>query len=69
MNVMDRHPSQSLQRNLRPPVLTSINRMGLRHFWQVGGGVFLGMNAHSGSDASAVHSQSPKVAEDKAVIK
>ena len=38
-------PSQSLQRNLRPPVLTNINRMGLRHLWQIGGGVFLGMNA------------------------
>ena len=36
-------PSQSLQRNLRPPVLTNINRMGLRHLWQIGGGAFLGM--------------------------
>jgi hypothetical protein len=37
-------PSQSLQRNLRPPVLTNINRMGLRHLRHIGGGVFLGMN-------------------------
>jgi hypothetical protein len=36
-------PSQSMQRNLRPPVLTSTNRMGLWHFGQSGGGVFLGM--------------------------
>ena len=36
-------PSQSLQRNLRPPVLTNTKRMGLRHLWQIGGGVFLGM--------------------------
>jgi hypothetical protein len=32
-----------MQRNFRPPVLTSINRIGLRHFEHVGGGRFLGM--------------------------
>jgi hypothetical protein len=33
--------SQSMQRNLRPPVLTSMKRIGLLHFGHVGGGVFL----------------------------
>jgi hypothetical protein len=36
-------PSQSRQRNLRPPVLTGKNRMGFWHTGQEGGGVFLGM--------------------------
>jgi hypothetical protein len=35
-------PAQSMQRNLRPPVLTTINRMGLRQVGQIGGGLFLG---------------------------
>jgi hypothetical protein len=35
--------SQSMQRNLRPPVFTSMKRIGLLHFGQDGGGVFLGM--------------------------
>ena len=35
--------SQSMQRNLRPPVFTSANLFGLPHFEQVGGGVFLTM--------------------------
>jgi hypothetical protein len=35
--------SQSMQRNLRPPVFTSIKCIGLLHFGQVGGGEFLGM--------------------------
>ncbi len=34
--------SQSMQRNFRPPVLTSINRIGVLHFGQMGGGEFLG---------------------------
>lgn len=41
-----------MQRNLRPPVFTSVNRIGLRHFGQVGGGIFLGMAAHLGSGGS-----------------
>lgn len=45
-------PAQSTQRNLRVPVLTSVNRIGLRHFGQVGGGVFLGMAAHLGLGGS-----------------
>jgi hypothetical protein len=56
-------PSQSMQRNLRPPVLTSINRMGLRHFGQVGGGAFFGMALTLGSGASAVCSLSPMTAD------
>jgi hypothetical protein len=35
--------SQSMQRNLRPPDFTSMNLLGLPHFEQVGGGVFLAM--------------------------
>src|SRR5450631_3592432 len=35
--------SQPMQRNLRPPVLTRINRIGLQHFEHAGGGGFLGM--------------------------
>lgn len=41
-----------MQRNLHPRVLTSINRIDLRHFGQVGGGIFLGMAAHLGSGGS-----------------
>jgi hypothetical protein len=33
--------SQSMQRNLRPPVFTSMNLIGLPHFLQAGGGAFL----------------------------
>jgi hypothetical protein len=36
-------PSQSMHWNLRPPVFLSRKRMGLRHFGQAGGGVFLVM--------------------------
>jgi hypothetical protein len=32
-----------MQRNLRPPVLTRINRIGLPHLEQLGGEEFLGM--------------------------
>ena len=39
--------SQSTQRNLRPPVWTSMNLIGLPHFAQAGGGVFLAMGARS----------------------
>jgi hypothetical protein len=45
-------PTQSMQRNLRPPVLISLKCIGLRHFGQIGGGVFLGMVAHLGSGGS-----------------
>src|ERR1039458_4419617 len=38
--------TQSMQRNLRPPVLTVIKCIGLRHFGQIGGGKFYGMAAH-----------------------
>jgi len=40
-------PSQSRQRNLRPPVLTSKNRIGFWHTGQEGGGGFLGMEPHA----------------------
>jgi hypothetical protein len=40
-------PSQSMHWNLRPPVLASMKRMGLRHFGQGGGGGFLGMALNS----------------------
>ena len=35
--------SQSMQRNLRPPVLTSMKRIGLLHFGHGGGAGFLGI--------------------------
>ena len=47
-------PAQSMQRNLRPPVLTGVNRIGLRHLGQVGGGIFLGMAAHLGLGGSVI---------------
>jgi hypothetical protein len=59
--------SQSMQRNLRPPVLTSMKRIGLLHFGHVGGGVFLAIG-RSPSQAGAQHSQSPVHAEGGAVI-
>ena len=36
-----------MQRNLRPPLFTSMNLIGLPHFEQAGGGVFLGMDARA----------------------
>jgi hypothetical protein len=51
---------QSMQRNFRPPVLTSINRIGLRHFEHVGGGRFLGMEMLTLDRRGALpNSQSP----------
>jgi hypothetical protein len=44
--------AQSRHWNLRPPVFHSKNCMDLRHFGQVGGGMFLGMAPHAGSGAS-----------------
>lgn len=46
--------SQSTQRNLRPPVFTSTNRIGLLHFGQIGGGVFLGIGSpfHQGGSST-----------------
>ena len=46
--------SQSTQRNLRPPVFTSTNRIGTLHFGQVGGGEFLGMGSpfHQGGSST-----------------
>ena len=32
-----------MQRNLQPPLLTSMNFIGVRHFEQAGGGGFLGI--------------------------
>ena len=60
-------PSQSKHRNLRPPVLTSVNRIGLPHLRHRGGGVFLAM-ALTLNWAGAQHSQSPVTAEARAVI-
>jgi hypothetical protein len=51
--------SQSMQRNLRPPVFTSTKCMGLWHFRQEGGGGFLGMWTLTLDQAGAQHSQSP----------
>jgi hypothetical protein len=51
-------PAQSMQRNLRPPVLTSVKCIGLRHSGQIGGGVFLGMAVHLGSAGALPNSQS-----------
>jgi hypothetical protein len=45
-------PAQSRHWNLRPPVLRSRNRMGLRHFGQMGGGVFFRMERSRGSSES-----------------
>jgi hypothetical protein len=58
--------SQSMQRNLRPPVFTSTKCMGLWHFRQEGGGGFLGMWTLTLDQAGAQHSQSPGTAEDGA---
>ena len=46
--------SQSTQRNLRPPVFTSTNRIGMLHFGQIGGGEFLGMGSpfHQGGSST-----------------
>ena len=44
--------SQSKHRNLRPPVLMSIKRIGLPHLEQIGGGEFLGMGYSAGSGSS-----------------
>jgi len=55
--------SQSTQRNLRPPVFTSTNRIGLLHFGQIGGGVFLGIGSpfhQGGSSTLAVTDNSRK---------
>jgi hypothetical protein len=59
--------SQSTQRNLRPPVFTSTNRIGMLHFGQIGGGEFLGMGSPF-YQAGARHSQSPTTAERETVI-
>jgi hypothetical protein len=57
---------QSMQRNFRPPVLTSINRIGLLHFGQIGGGVFLGMGYSTLDQAGALpNSLSPNTAYDR----
>ena len=54
--------SQSTQRNLRPPVFTSTNRIGMLHFGQIGGGEFLGMGSpfHQGSSTLTVTDNSRK---------
>ena len=56
--------SQSTQRNLRPPVFTSTNRIGMLHFGQIGGGEFLGMGSISLSPRRELntlsHRQQPK---------
>jgi hypothetical protein len=41
-----------MQRNLRPPVFTGMNFIGLPHFLHAGGGVFLAMGARAGSGGS-----------------
>jgi hypothetical protein len=55
--------SQSRHWNLRPPILRSRKRMGLRHWnrWEVG--YFWARDAHAGSGASTVYSLSPIDAE------
>jgi hypothetical protein len=59
--------SQSMQRNLRPPVLTSKKRIGLLHFGHNGGGVFFAMDARR-LGGSVQNSQSPIDAEGGAVM-
>jgi hypothetical protein len=44
-------PSQSMHRNLRPPVLAIMKRIGLRHFGQGGGGRFLAMALTSSGES------------------
>ena len=61
-------PSQPRHWNLRPPVFQSRNRMGLRQFGQIGGGVFLGMTLTL-DQARAQNSLSPINAEVRAVMK
>jgi hypothetical protein len=60
-------PSQPRHWNLRPPVFQSRNRMGLRQFGQIGGGVFLGMTLTL-DQARAQNSLSPINAEVRAVM-
>ena len=55
--------SQSMQRNLRPPLFTSMNLFGLPHFEQVGGGVFLAMALALDRAGALPNSLSPITAE------
>jgi hypothetical protein len=52
-----------MQRNLRPPLFTRMNFIGLPHFLQAGGGVFLAMGKLALNQAGAQNSQSPITAE------
>jgi hypothetical protein len=45
-------PLQSMQRNFRPPLLTTTNRIGLSHLGQMGGGVFLAIRTRVEHGAS-----------------
>jgi hypothetical protein len=60
--------SQSMQRNLRPPVLTSIKCIGLRHLEQVGGGGFFGMTRTLVQARALPNSLSPIIAEGGRVM-
>jgi hypothetical protein len=60
--------SQSMQRNLRPPVLTSIKCIGLPHLEHVGGGGFLGINAPLGLGGSAKLSVTDDYQNEAAMI-
>jgi hypothetical protein len=60
--------AQSRHWNLRPPILRSKNRMGLRHFGQGGGGGFLGTMLTLDQARAEPNSQSPVNAEDGAVM-
>jgi hypothetical protein len=62
-------PAQSVHWNLRPPVLRSKNRIGLRQVGQTGGGVFLGIGRTRWIRREDQYSQSPIIAEDGAVMR
>jgi hypothetical protein len=60
--------SQSMQRNLRPPVFTSINCIGLPHLEHIGDGGFLGIYAPLGLGGSAKLSVTDNYQNEAAMI-
>jgi hypothetical protein len=53
---------------LRPPIFQSANRMGLRHFGQVGGGEFFGIALTLDQARVLPNSLSPIIAETRAMM-
>jgi hypothetical protein len=61
-------PVQSRHWNLRPPIFQSKNRMGLRHFGQLGGGEFFGIALTLDQARVRPNSLSPITAEISAMM-